>query len=387
MIISLLVRAGGALASLVSTSMIISVLGLNLSGDYFTSVAYALIVATCLSFGVNGVVVKYAKVLPQCRVGIIKFIIINLGISFIPTLVLFFIIQMYVKIHTSILFMAISFSVAQAFHLLLLARNKVNISYCSFNILPHLVVICGMLIDSNYMFNYYIVSYLLSICLMMVFSSSEDDISNNSYRYELACFRERANFFQQEILGQAFTSITMVLISLNLNSSSVAIFNIYQKLSSVSNIILSVMNQSKLSKGLDMISSNKWYGLISLSNDIFVKSSIFLSIYTVAIVLMWDFILINVFNINSISVYPFVFLSLSYYLVAKANIATYMLNACGCDEYIRNVSYVTFIVGLLLLLILPSLFGIIGGVLSVGVMLVSQSFLVRMKFVKVFNVK
>ncbi len=281
--------------------------------------------------------------------------------------------------------MALGFSLAQIWHLLLISKGRVNVSYMAMNILPNVLIIIITLLSSEYIYIGYVFSYFFSLIFMVIVSPAENGCSESHHTLNVK-FSERLNFFQQDMLSQVFTSVSTIVVSQTLSNSSVAIFSIYQKLSSVCNIIVSVVNQSFLSQGLDFIAEKKYGSVYLLSKTAFLKSSVYIVAYFIIMACFWEYMERYIFDDIVLDIYPFSFLVICYLFCAYSNVSTYMLNSFKYAYYVKNANYFTFVIGIFSLIIFSMLFDVLGAVLATGIMLVIQSVITRYKFLKVFNV-
>jgi len=389
MIFSILIRGSGALISFLSMAFIISMLGLDMSGEYFKNIAYSMILATFMSFGMNGVVVKYAQVTTSDDWFKLKKFLIQFSQTVLLVSLIFFIISSFVYLDFWICLMSIVFAMAQMLHVFLIAKGHVNFSYGVFNVFPHFFITLFIWLNPDFIYLYYFLIYCIAFLIMILFVfikvNKDKPFSNKVIKgWNL---NERFDFFQQEFLGQSFTSISLVLVSFNLSNANVATFNIYQKLASVCNIILSVLNQSRLSLCLKYLSSKNFEAIQSESKTIFMKSSIILFLYVISVFILWDIMMGYMVGKNAVDIFPFLILCLTYSVVGYSNISTYILNSYNHAKYVRNVSYLSFFVGLLLFVVLPMYFEILGAVIASCIILINQALLTKLKFVKVTNAK
>lgn len=388
MISAIIIRGGGAFVSFASMSLIIALLGLELSGEYFTFVAYSMILATVISFGMNGIVVKYSQ--DEVFSDILKFKIFTFDFlqTALVVLFLFGLISLLFHIDFVVFLMGFCFSFAQMIHVFLIAKGHVNFSYFMFNIFPLFFITLFVWLNHNFIYFYYSLFYAAAAFIMFLYLRIKlNKTSQNSSTDKKWGISERLDFFQQEILGQSFTSISVVLVSFNLSSANVAIFNFYQKLASVCNIVLSVLNQTRLSVCLGHLSNGMFVEIQKESKKIFINSSIILSLYVVFVFIFWNIITDYIIDSRSINFSPFLILAMSYFLVGYSNISTYILNSHENAKYVRNVSYLSFFIGLLLFTLLPIFYGVLGGVIASSIILINQALLTKFKFLKVTNVR
>lgn len=389
MLFALIIRGGSVLSSFISTSLIVSILGLNLSGEYFSSVAISLVLSTIYSFGINNSVIKYSRRIKGDYLTKIFFFIRNILFSMVPLVILTLFVFVFVfNYNILIIFMGITFAIAQMLQIYLVSIALVNVSYLLFNIFPQISIVFCLWIGKYDILIYYIFSYFMSFLLMLFYVNKKskeykivEDNKYSDYKEVILPLKERFDFFQQDILGQMFTSISTIVISNFLSNRDVAIFNIYQKLGSVCNVIISVLNQIYLSHAIDYLSKKKYPSILKLRNKIFILSLLLISIYVSSISLCWAWIL-NIFNTSELSIYLFIVLSIGYVFVARANLLPYLLNSMGYSSALRNYSYFSCISGVVILSILSYFFGVDGSIWAVVFMLFTQSILLLLKYKK-----
>lgn len=387
MLFALIIRGGSVLSSFISTSLIISILGLNLSGEYFSSVAISLVLSTIYSFGINNSVIKYSKRIKADDLTKIFFFFKNVLFSMVPLVILTLFLFLFVfDYNVLVIFMGVTFAFAQMLQIYLVSIALVNVSYFLFNIVPQIIIVFCLWIEKKDILFYYIFSYFISFILMLYIINKNNKeyqnvIDDNDSIHEdiLLPLRERFDFFQQDILGQMFTSISTIVISNFLSNRDVAIFNIYQKLGSVCNVIISVLNQIHLSVAIDYLEKKKYLSILKLRNKIFILSLLLISLYVLGVSLCWVWIL-SIFDTSDLSIYLFIMISVGYLFVAKANLLPYLLNSIGYSSSLRNYSYFTCISGIIILSILSSFFGINGSIFAIVFMLSIQSILLLLKY-------
>ncbi|WP_318418196.1 lipopolysaccharide biosynthesis protein [Photobacterium leiognathi] len=386
MFISLMIRGLSVLSSFASTSLIISELGLHASGEYFSSVAISLVLSTVYSFGINNSIIKYSKKIKGNNLNIIIFFIRNLLLTTFPFVILSVVILLFVSSYNwLIILMGVSYALSQMLQIYLVSISLVNKAYLLFNIIPQLIIVSLVYINKTDIILYYILSYIISFFIMFIVLCLNNNLKENDiedyYKKNTLPFKERFDFFQQDLLGQMFTSISTIVISTFLSSSDVAIYNIYQKLASVCNVIISVLNQIYLSKVISYLMEDCMFKIFKIRQRIFVTSSLIIGFYIIVVSVFWPIIL-KLFHVPDLSRYLFFIICAGYFFVAKANMLSYILNSIGYSSNLRNYSYLTCFLGVFLSSLLSVIWGVDGAIYALFFMLINQSILLIFKFKK-----
>ncbi|EJL7978763.1 hypothetical protein [Vibrio cholerae] len=362
-------RGGGALIALISTVFIVRNFGEGDSGQYFTLVAYSLFLVTIITFGGNQSILKQTKynenaidvIYNHVRLTAIFFIFTS------PPIIIcgYFFLDISVLKLCLISFCALTYSISQQMHYCCIAKEKQEISYLLHAWLPNTLILISAFLNSiDFLYISYILGYFVS-SLMQAWVIFKHDAFLNK---KTACNNElysRTYFFQQDVIGQVFSSLVIIISSLFMYSSDISQLTIYIKISSVCNIMISVVNISaypslrkEIINGKESLARKnlRIYSLLGVASVL---------IYSAVIVTFWSNIR-NWFNVDSLPLFLIFPLLFSYTVAALSSVRQMLLNTFGYERVVKNYSWIVFFLGMIFLVIGAEFYSVKGVLIALS---------------------
>ncbi|MUK49033.1 efflux RND transporter permease subunit [Aliivibrio fischeri] len=377
------IRGVGALLALTFTALAVRVLGGDIAGEFFSQIAWAILISTFISMGSNGLIMRESSKLRKVSFYLVfVFILRALKNTFLLS-PLFIFLYLYFDVGIYIFLSSIFYSLSQMIYFYYISIGKVNLSYVFFMWVPniYLSVIIVFFNKSNFMFQYFF-SYTLVFCFFCLGIVYFLKPSNDDEKYKFS-FENSRSYFIQDIIGQVFNSIFLVIASNFLTSLELSKLALYQKLSSVLNIIISIISLSTFKQSVDSIKENKGHA-IDVCNKNAKLLIIFMVLYSVFLYLFWDK-LMDIFSIYNMNYYLFLVLMISYLFVGYANSSTLILNTFGKENILRDFSLINFIISIISIFIFGCYLGLEGFIFSLAMSLIIQSLIQRKLLHKFFK--
>ncbi|WP_439829375.1 lipopolysaccharide biosynthesis protein [Aeromonas veronii] len=372
----MLTRGGGALFALLSSVFIVRFLGNEHSGEYFTLIAYSLFMVTIITYGGNQSMLKQSKhnensisvIYNHIKITVVLSIFISPAIIILTYV--FFDISIFNLCMMSLC--AFAYSLSQQLHHCCIAKEKQEISYLLHAWLPNFLLLTSIFFyNINVLYISYILGYLISFFIQGFVILAKDAAFNNVTTFERD-LKSRCSFFQQDFIGQIFSSLVIVISSFFIPSADISKLTIYIKVASVCNILISVLNVSVypvLTRELRM--GNKSQALKTLRAHS-VLGALFVLLYSVVIIAFWNYIK-NWFNVDNLPMFLILPLLLSYVFVAFSSARQMVLNSFGYEKIVKNYSWVVFIFGMFLLTIGAKFYSIEGALIALSSIVLLQA--------------
>lgn len=380
----IIVRGGSSVIALFSTMIIVRVIGASEAGVFFKNYAYALFLSTVIGFGLNSTILKYYAEYKDNPFGILIYIILEVFKIGFPLFLLAYIYSEWLcNIYSlDIIFLvSITFTISQCCHYFLMA-NKMNIkAYIFHNWIPNLMLILLISFNKNTsLLHVLFYSYVISIFLFIL--SYWRLISKRFNLVNIKNWNERINYFQQDILGQVFTSLLVIVSASIISDRDVSLLAIYQKITSVCNILISLFNHTYYPDMLTLIKEDKVSDFKRLMKKNYIRMILLIIVYSFLLFILWGKVK-EYFVLDDLNYGYALLLLVAYVFVSYSNVSTLILNATGHSSVVRKCSWITVSLGLLFVYGLGTLYGLIGIISSLAIMLISQALLTRILLLKV----
>jgi O-antigen/teichoic acid export membrane protein len=384
----LISRGGGAIFALVSSVFILKNLGAHDSGVFFTNIAYSMFFVVFITFGGNQSLLKNIKPKQELE-NILKHhfkVTIKLYVFFVPFA--FLIINVIFKIHfyqvLLITLCSLVYSISQQLHHCCIAVEKQSSSYIFHTWIPNIIIIVFSFTHNiNVVLFCYIFGYVLSSILQVLVIT----FRINTGKKEVIIrenWSTRADFFQQDMLGQIYTSLIIVIAANYLREVDIAKLSMYIKIASVCNIFIGILNVSSFPKVISKIREGHITESIKLINTMSLIGCSFILFYSIVVYFSWKEIVI-LLEIESISVNMVVLLIFSYLGIAYSSSRQMLLNSLGYSKWVRNYSWIVFLFGISSLLYMSKNYELKGTVVSLSLILILQAIFNILSFRKVSN--
>ncbi|HFG1937213.1 TPA: hypothetical protein ACGF3Q_003714, partial [Vibrio cholerae] len=262
-------------------------------------------------------------------------------------------------------FCALTYSISQQMHHCCIAKEKQEISYLLHAWLPNTLILISAFLNSiDFLYISYILGYFVS-SLMQAWVIFKHDAFLNK---KTACNNElysRTYFFQQDVIGQVFSSLVIIISSLFMYSSDISQLTIYIKISSVCNIMISVVNISaypslrkEIINGKELLARKnlRIYSLLGVASVL---------IYSAVIVTFWSNIR-NWFNVDSLPLFLIFPLLFSYTVAALSSVRQMLLNTFGYERVVKNYSWIVFFLGMIFLVIGAEFYSVKGVLIALS---------------------
>ncbi|SMY35964.1 hypothetical protein PAND9192_02292 [Photobacterium andalusiense] len=365
-------RGGAAFLSLISSMFIVRYLGESDAGGYFTELSFATFLSTLVSFGSNGLTLK----LVSNRIGNINEIA-NQNLLFIIKntviiLIILNVISFFYENNINMYFICVYgcfFSIAQSYQFMLIAKGNAGVSYFLNNWIPSLFVIYAAFFFPNYIYIYTCLGYIVSTLLLYLclYRMKDHDRFDKEINDEFK-INNRWNYLQQDILGQIYSSFVIILSSNYLSKEDISKLAIYIKLTSVCNIIISIFNMTiyhRLFQKIKVKSEYMSLYILSFLNILGVIS------FMLPLFYFWDYVR-SYYNISIEKEYIFI-VFIAYLISGFSGCSQMLLNSMGHDRVVKNISWLTFTVGIILLNYFTYTFNVLGALIALSITISLQS--------------
>lgn len=382
---TIIIRGFSSLLALAFTTVAVRYLGGTASGELFTSIAYIMLLSTFISFGSNGMIMREASKNQEVTTNFLEQFIKRQLINFVKLSIVMLSLYMTFDISIEVFFAALFYSLSQMLYFHYISIGKVNLSYVFFMWVPNAYMIFFIYYSQSGNFEFhFLVSYMLSFCSLYIglLILSKKNGGNNRAHNKIN-YNNSKSYFIQDIIGQLFNSIFLVIASNFLIPSDLSRLTIYQKLSSVSNIMIGIISLSTFKNATEGIKNKHTYAIYVCNNN--AKLLIpFLFIYIVLLFFLWE-PLIQLFNINSMDYNLILLLMIAYIFVAYSNSSTLILNTFGGENILRNLSIINFLLSISLMIVLGYYLLLPGLVIALSFSLIFQSVVQRKVLHKLFK--
>lgn len=274
----------------------------------------------------------------------------------------------------------LGYSISSNVYNYLLGKHKQIFSIFWFVLFPNLLLLTLTILSFDIDLISIIYSVYYIFCFFIMFSNVPGNISIRflkkiKLRVSFYDYKQRVDFFIQEILGQVFTSVSIVIAGIVLVSGELNNFILYNKVFSVCALIIGSINISiapQVAKVFIERNSSKGNGLINKYGSM-SATLVFIALFIGGVIISnWRELLPGL-EVDSI----FMTFSIAYLIVAFCSCSHYVLNILGMQKKVRKISIVSALFGMTFMFLLGNLFGVAGVVIGLSLALVLQAMLCR----------
>lgn len=374
----MITRGGGAFLALLSSMAVIRFMGEEYGGEYFRLIAYSLFLVTIFTYGGNQSILKNTKQNEKSINVIYHHVASTSKITFftspIVILVAYYILFINISNLVIMCLCAFIYSISQQMHNCCIAKEKQEISYLFHTWLPNIAILASAPFKNiHLLYTSYILGYLISFALQALYII-RNDISLDKTTPISNEYKSRHSFFQQDLIGQVFSSLVIIISSPFLSSVEISKLTIYIKIGAVCNIIISLLNVSIYPIITRELRNNNNHIAINTLRKSSWISMILVLAYSLIIIIAWDLIKYS-FKINSLSFLLIIPLLSSYSLVAFSSARQMLLNTFGYENIVKNYSWLVFIFGIPTLFVGAKTFSMTGTIIALSSILSLQAIL------------
>ncbi|MCA6914331.1 hypothetical protein LF941_02870 [Pectobacterium versatile] len=368
-------RGGAAGLALLSSIFITRELSSEQSGSYFTVIAYSLFYSTVVSFGANGVSLLLSA---KNTISSLSIAVYNIkcmafrSFLFLPVFILFTILDFFpYQFNFYVFLIGAGFALSQSLQYILIANNKQVEAYFIHGCLSNVFIIIGVLTkDIDLALFFHVLSFFITSLLQFLIIKKNSPLEISIISNEFTS-KDRFNYFQQDALGQIYTSLTLVFASWYLKPHDIAILAVLLKLSSVCNIFIGAVNTVFYPDAIKMYMSGHLTALKHLWFKNALLNVIFVMLYSLVLWFSWSFI-IKTFKLE-VNYFNSLALNFAYIFVGLSAFSQLFLNSTGKSGVVKNATWFTCFIGSVLINVTALLFGYDFVVYSLSLTLVIQS--------------